>query len=134
MFRVGMCLCLFVTRSIELNPKTKQEDTRNLLEVIPVKNVEWDLLPESDLVQLKKYKFRSGLLKKYLLPLLPDPYFRIKLDAVGSFVWQEMDGVKTTGAIAKAMQMKFGDAVEPVHERLGMFIRSLKQSRFITYR
>ena len=129
-----MCLCLFVTRSIELNSKTKQEDTRNLLEVIPVKNVEWDLLPESDLVQLKKYKFRSGLLKKYLLPLLPDPYFRIKLDAVGSFVWQEMDGVKTTGAIAKAMQMKFGDAVEPVHERLGMFIRSLKQSRFITYR
>jgi len=116
-----------------LNIKSGNTDNRNLLEIIPVKNIDWEIQPDSGLVHLKQPKFKSALLRKYLLPLLPDPYFRIKLDEVGTFVWLEIDGKKTTRMIAQATEKKFGERVNPVHDRLGKFIRSLKQSRLIEY-
>ena len=111
----------------------KKTDDRNLLEIIPVRNIEWDTNPDSGLVFLKQPKFKSALLKRYLLPLLPDPYYRVNLDDIGSFIWHEIDGRKDVSGIAVAVEREFGTRVDPLYERLGTFIRSLKRSRFIDY-
>ena len=39
----------------------------------------------------------------------------------------------TFAEIAKKMQEKFGESIEPVDERLGQFINSLRQHDFITF-
>ena len=104
------------------------------MELVPVRTIEWEVHQETGLVHLKRLKFRSPLLKKLILPIFSEPYFKIKLDEVGTFVWLEIDGRKTTGMIADAAREKFGQRVHPVYERLGKFIRSLKQSRFIDFR
>jgi len=103
------------------------------MDLIPVKNIEWEIHPDTGLVNLKRPKFKALLLKKYLSPLLSDPYFRIKLDEIGTFVWREIDGHKNVAMIAAALEKAFGARVYPVHERLGKFIISLKRSRFIDY-
>ncbi len=104
------------------------------MDMIPVKKIEWEVHPDTGLVNLKRPKFRASLLKKYLLPLFSDPYFRIKLDEIGTFVWREIDGHKNVATIAAALEKTFGARVNPVHERLGKFIIALKRSRFIDYR
>jgi hypothetical protein len=117
-----------------LKKKEQINLNRNLLEIIPVKNIEWGTYPDSGLVFLKQPKFRSVLLKKYLLHRLPDQFYRVNLDDIGSFIWHEIDGEQNVSGIAVAVEREFGTRVDPVHQRLGTFIRSLKRSRFIDYR
>ncbi len=68
------------------------------MDIVPVRNIEWEVISESGLVRLKRPKFKAGVLKKHLLPLIRDPYFRIKLDDIGTFVWLKMDGHKNVAA------------------------------------
>jgi hypothetical protein len=98
---------------------------------IPVQNIEWEIDPETNLVVLKKLKFKNRLLKKYLLPRLGNRYFRIKLDKIGTFVWHRIDGKNTINDIANALEIQMGDEVRPIHERLAKFISSLSRSQFI---
>lgn len=58
---------------------------------------------------------------------------RIKLDAVGSFAWKRFDGDTTVGQVVAEIKHEFGDEVEPVEERLGMFVRLLRNERLLTY-
>jgi hypothetical protein len=64
-------------------------------------------------------------------PRLRLPYYRIHLDDVGTFVWDHMDGETTIGAIADHVRAKFGDRVEPIYDRLRLFLQQLEQGRLI---
>ena len=110
-----------------------EKDSIDWTKLIPEKNIKWELNPETNFIILKKPKFKNPLLKKYLLPKLKNPEFSVKLDEVGTFVWQKIDGKMTFAEIAKKMQEKFGESIEPVDERLGQFINSLRQHDFITF-
>lgn len=57
----------------------------------------------------------------------------IKLDAYGSFVWQQMDSVKTIYDISELVKNEFGKEAEPVVERLVKYFRILYQNKFIGY-
>ena len=63
---------------------------------------------------------------------LGDPYYRIRLDDVGTLVWKECDGHTSLADIAMRMRQCFGDRVEPVDERLGQFIRKMLKGRMLT--
>ena len=106
---------------------------QNLLDYIPIKNIEWEINSENQLIVLKKPKFENSFLRKHLLPLLKDPNFKIKLDKYGSHVWQKIDGRYNVMQIADSLKQEFGPAVEPVYERVGKFILSLEKSKFISY-
>jgi hypothetical protein len=103
----------------------------NLLELIPVHNIEWELISNSDLVVLKKPKFTHPVLRKYLLPHLKDPNFKIKLDAVGSVVWKNINGQNKVYDIAKILETKFGASVQPVYNRIALFVKALEKHKFI---
>jgi len=105
----------------------------DFLHQIPIRNIEWEINPETDFVVLKKPKFQHPWLKKYLLPKLKNQYYRIKLDKIGTFVWQKIDGKHNVDYIAKALESHFGDEVRPVNERLAKFIFSLHRSQFIKF-
>jgi hypothetical protein len=110
----------------------KKEETRppiNLLELIPVRAVEWK--KSEELVVLLKPKFKHPFLVKNLLPRLKKPHYKIKLDEIGSYFWENCDGQKNVKDIAELHQRKFGERVEPLYDRISMFLQSLEKNGLI---
>ena len=102
-----------------------------LLDLIPVHNIEWEENTISGLVELKKPKFENAFLKKIILPRLKNPYYKVKLDKIGSFVWKQINGKNKISEIAQALEKQFGESVQPVTPRLSKFIFSLSKNKFI---
>lgn len=105
----------------------------NLLDLIPVRNIKWEK-KEDGLIILLKPKFEHSFLKKYVLPRLKKPYFKIKLDHVGSFTWELCDGSLRVKEVAKSLKDKFGEDVEPLYDRLALFLQSLEKTHLIFYK
>ncbi len=107
------------------------EKSINLLSLIPTHNIKWEINKENNLVVIKKPKFLNPFLKKHLVPRMKKPYYLVKLDKIGSFVWLNIDGKLTIGEIADRMKKEFDQSIEPVYDRLGQFINSLLKHHFI---
>ena len=105
----------------------------NLLDLVPVRTISWTRDDEGRAVLLKP-KYRHPFLVKYLVPLLKRPNYRIKLDDVGSFLWTRCDGRTAVGAMGRELSAEFGEAVEPLNERLALFLQSLERHGFIAYK
>lgn len=105
----------------------------NLLELIPVRTIEWSQEPEGKIILLKP-KYSSPFLKKLLLPRLKNPNFKINLDEIGSYLWLLIDGEKTVEQIAQLFKIRFGERVEPLHDRLSQFLMNLEKNRFIKFK
>jgi Coenzyme PQQ synthesis protein D (PqqD) len=56
---------------------------------------------------------------------------RVKLDILGSFVWDSCDGTMTVQDIANKMKLEYGVLAEPVDSRVSNYIRRLHTNRFI---
>lgn len=112
--------------------KVKLRET-NLLDLIPVQNIRSRQKEEGFYVLLKP-KFTHPLLVKHLLPRLKNPYFKIKLDEIGSFIWNLCDGKNTVKDIGNLLRKRFGERIEPLHDRVGLFFQNLEKNKFITFR
>lgn len=58
----------------------------------------------------------------------------IKLDTYGSFLWKEIDGVRTVGDLAEKMKAQFGEQAEPLYDRLVKYMQILHNNHFILFR
>ena len=58
---------------------------------------------------------------------------RIRLDAMGSFVFQHIDGKRTVGALAKLVRAEFGEDAEPLYGRLVQYLKILRNNGLIDY-
>jgi len=56
---------------------------------------------------------------------------RVKLDTLGSFVWDSCDGTMTVQDIVNKMKQDFGTIAEPVDTRVSGYIRRLHTHKFI---
>jgi len=99
-------------------------------DIIIERKVEWEDGPEEGAVLLIP-RFRRGPLARWLQPRLRRPYIRVKLDALGSFVWRLCDGKTTFGTIVSAMCEKFGDAAKHAEDRLKKFLTILRNHKFV---
>ena len=113
--------------------KRGTEKQINLLSLTPVRNIEWKK-SDQGLVVLLKPKIKHPFLAKHILPRLRNPHYKIRLDDVGSFIWEQCDGIQTVNKIADSLRKGFGDKVEPLYERLALFLQSLERNRFIMFR
>ena len=110
-----------------------EQKPNNLLDLVLERLVECERGEDGHAVLLIP-KYRSGLLAKYLQPRLKRPYHRIHLDAFGTYVWDSMDGVKTVEAVAAGLKEAHGEEVEPVFERVGLFMNTLLRNRLARIR
>jgi hypothetical protein len=104
----------------------------NLLKLVPVRNISWEKSDEG-LISLLKPKIQITFLAKLLLHRMKHPYYRVKLDEIGSHFWEHCDGHNTIEKIAVLQQQAFGDKVEPIYERIGQFLQTLERHKFITF-
>ena len=110
--------------------KRTQESPPNILTMKPRRMVTWER-NEQGLVTLLVPRLTNRKLVKHLLPRLQERNFKIKLDEFGSCVWQQIDDRTTVMQIAGNLKERFGERVEPVYERLGLFVNLLARRKFI---
>lgn len=109
---------------------TQEKQFLNLWELQPKRNAQWETTDEGRIVVLVP-KFKNALLVKWILPYLAKPFFRIKLDAVGSVIWEQCDGNTPVSRIAEILKNKFGAAVDPVDARINHFLNQLERGDLI---
>jgi len=105
----------------------------NLLELVPVRNRKWEDGEGASVVILAP-RFSNRWLRKLILPRLKDPFYRISLDDLGSWVWLQCNGSRTVAEIGQDLKKEFGDNAEPVYDRLGRFFRQMEEHLFIKFR
>ena len=57
----------------------------------------------------------------------------IALDEMGSFIFPRIDGRRTVGEIAELVKAEFGEAAEPLYNRLVQYMKILHNNGFIRY-
>lgn len=71
---------------------------------------------------------------RHLLPRRwREAVFRIKLDPLGSAVWQKIDGLKSVSQIALELDDEWGEQIQPLEPRLKKFLTQLHQAQLIEY-
>ncbi len=106
-------------------PKTQNE----MLAAVPAPAV-GHLVREDGLFTLLRPKFVSPRLQ-WLQRLLKRPHFRVKLDAVGSCLWAQMDGTRDGYALVEILRLAFGERVEPAEERTARLLLQLLEGGFV---
>lgn len=104
--------------------------TTNVIEMIPAHNVLFEL--KDEIVVILAPKFKNKFFVKYIMSRMKQPHYRIHLDAFGSRAWNLINGEKTVFEIGAELKAEFGERIDPVYERLGLFINMLAQRKFIT--
>ncbi|MFQ6082402.1 MAG: PqqD family protein [Candidatus Aminicenantia bacterium] len=114
----------------------KEKETKNsinLLDLVPVQNIKWEK-QENGLIVLLKPKFKNPIFARYFLPRIKNPAYKIRLDKFGSYVWELCNGKNTVKDIGLKLTQKFGKEIEPVYDRLALFLKELERGKFIYYK
>lgn len=57
----------------------------------------------------------------------------IDLDTYGTFVWKQIDGKRTVGEVAEKLKAEYGEAAEPLYDRLVKYMQILRNNQFIYF-
>ena len=55
----------------------------------------------------------------------------IKLEGMGSFIFQCVDGKRSVYEIGQLVKEKYGDEAEPLYERLSVYMKKLEEVGFV---
>jgi hypothetical protein len=102
----------------------------NLLDLAPTRALRWET-GEGGRVTLFVPRFRGRFGRRWVQPMMKRPDMRVRLDELGSYVWNRCDGSTTVGTIGEEMAGRFGHDPEDTYRRLGTFIRTLTRDGFL---
>ena len=100
------------------------------MDLVPVKLVESEKDEEGNTVLLYP-RFKNAFFRMWLTPKNRSPFIKIKLDSIGSAFWEECDNKKDVFEIGNNLKNKFGDSIEPVFDRLKVFIINLRKGDYL---
>lgn len=111
-----------------------KRDKQNYLDFIPVKNPALPWRCEESGIVVLEIEHR-GAADRIAQKFFGRPKkSSIKMDAFGSFIWQQADGVRNIYEIGQEVKHQFGEDAEPLYERLVMFMRTLAEQKYISYK
>ena len=106
----------------------RKQQSQNLLDLKPVRLMEH--LMDNDLVVVQIPRFRSRWMS-WLQRRLKKPCYQLHLDKIGSTVWLACDGESTVADIGNRLKERFGEEIEPLWDRLALFIRQMRSGKLI---
>lgn len=104
----------------------------NYLDLTPFR-IHREEIDENGLVTILVPKFTNKFVVKYIVPTLKSKYFKIHFDELGSETWKLIDGKINVNNISESLLAKFGDKIQPVHERVTKFLSQLYLQGFISF-
>ena len=111
--------------------KSELEAT-NLLELAPVRIARWEA--RGDRVEVVRPLPRGWGPRSLVYRLsFHLSVKRVRLDELSSFAWHRLDGARTVAEVAGELRAEFGESAEPAEERLGKFVRMLRQEGMLGY-
>lgn len=114
--------------------KKKEALSKNYLENVPVQKpgLKWSF-DENNLVLL--HIENKGVFNRIAQKLFKKPKITyIHLDENGSFIWPLIDGKKDLIAIGELVGEHFGEAANPLYERVAQFFQMLYSYGFIEWK
>ena len=108
----------------------KPQEPPNVLEMIPAHNSLFE--DDNGRITVLLPRKQNRFVARFFPQRLRIRYFKLHLDDYGTYVWKQINGCKTVFEIAHELEQQFGAEIEPVYERLGLFINLLAQRRLIT--
>ena len=112
----------------------REKETRNVLDMIPEREHEWEEKKDKGTVTLKMPRFKSRVGRWFCRQIKKEPTVNVNLDKYGSEAWKLCDGERTVRAIGKALSEKFGKDVEPINERIAELFNIMEANKLITYK
>ncbi len=109
----------------------KPQNMNDLLRCRPVPLMEWYTDETSGRVIIKRPRFITPVARKIIGPFMKSSHFLVKLDELGSVVWQNCDGNNSVQNIGERLLDKFGNDLDSVWERVSKFILQLNREKFI---
>ena len=107
---------------------------KNFLDMIPVKNPKFNWFTKKEdqvILTMPHTGFFHWIAQNWFHRPKES---QIHFDELGSFVWQQIDGIKNIGQIAQSVKETFGEQAEPLLNRLTAFFRILNRHLFISFR
>lgn len=106
----------------------------NLLELIsddliPVRKVQHEIV--NNFVVLKFKNSKKGFIDKLFFKNKKEVTYKIDLDEIGSFIWLLIDGKKSVNSLINFTSEKFGEKVEPVDQRVKLFLKQMNDNHLI---
>jgi hypothetical protein len=111
---------------------TKKKREAVLPDMVPNRTRRWEEDSQGR-VRVFLPRYGDSSLGRWLADRVGRPDVAVNLDEFGSAVWNGCDGRNTVARIAELLRDRFGERVEPVDERLGMYLWGLFQRRMITW-
>ncbi len=109
----------------------RRKTERNLLDLKPCRLFTHALDGERVTVLVPKYRSRW---LQWLQCRLARPFWKLHLDEIGTAVWLECDGQRTVAEIGENLKDEFGEAIDPVWERLPAFLSQMRRGELIELR
>ena len=104
----------------------------NYLDYIPAVNPKntWDEADGKVTIHMVHRGFYATIAQKFFhKPRVS----HIDLDKMGSFIFPLIDGERSIYEIGEQVKLQFGEAAEPLYERLAKYMQILRNNRFIYY-
>ena len=105
----------------------------NLLDMIPEQKCEFRDRDDGTIDVLVP-RFGDDRIGRILARFIKDKPISLHLDDIGTAVWRLCDGRRSVYEIGGTLKEEFGDRIEPVYDRLGLFFHSAKQAGILDWR
>ena len=102
----------------------------NLLELTPIRTASETSRPNGRAC-FEFPRFRRAPGRWFGRLIGTSPTIKLTLDEPGTAVWDLVDGRRDVATIADALHARFGNEVEPLHDRLGTLLGILEKNRLI---
>lgn len=86
--------------------------------------IEYEVEQESRVTILEKQDHKIQKIFRKLKVKIPE-YKKVSLDEFSSYVFLQIDGKKTVKDIGEVLEARYGDKVQPLYERLLLFLNHI---------
>lgn len=105
----------------------------NLLDLVPERTHAFRE-NENGTVTVLVPRFGGGRAGRFLQRFVGKYPIQLRLDELGTAVWRLCDGRRSAYEIGACLEEQFGERIDPVFERLGVFLRQMKKAGIIDWR